>query len=168
MVRLLWLLLEEGKHVKGVQGVRLHNSDCQWYVLLKQCLLARSLFNLIIFPKDRSIRHVDTRDTSQNWLWKEYLLRIIFKSFVIGLPIIFFNLLQAQRMSRSSPGRWTIHVGVWVCQLSNQRLWKHVFQDLIDTWRFKSKYKAFREMDKAKKVPEWLSNELLKQCHWYY
>ena len=138
---------------------------CSWS---SAYLLARSLFNLIIFPKDRSIRHVDTRDTSQNWLWKEYLLRIIFKSFVIGLPIIFFNLLQAQRMSRSSPGRWTIHVGVWVCQLSNQRLWKHVFQDLIDAWRFKSKYKAFREMDKAKKVPEWLSNELLKQCHWYY
>ena len=29
MVRFLWLLLKEGKHVKGVQEVKLHNSDCK-------------------------------------------------------------------------------------------------------------------------------------------
>ena len=101
MVRFLWLLLKEGKHVKGVQEVKLYNSDCKWYVLLKQCLLARSLFHLIIFPKDRSIRHVDNRDTSQNQLCyisdknnklrrKECLLSDILKSVVIGLSMIFF------------------------------------------------------------------------------
>ena len=106
MVRFLWLLLKEGKHVKGVQEVKLYNSDCKWYVLLKQCLLARSLFHLIIFPKDRSIRHVDNRDTSQNRLCyisdknnklrrKEYLLRDILKSVVIGLTMIFFEALKA-------------------------------------------------------------------------
>ena len=106
MVRFLWLLLKEGKHVKGVQEVKLYNSDCKLYVLLKQCLPSRSLFNLIIFPKDRSIRHVDTRNTSQNRLCymfdknnklrrKEYLLRNILKSFVIGLTIIFFEALTA-------------------------------------------------------------------------
>ena len=29
MVRFLWLLLKEGKHVKGVQEVKLYNSDCK-------------------------------------------------------------------------------------------------------------------------------------------
>ena len=83
--------------------MKLCNSDCKLYVLLKQCLPSRSLFNLIIFPKDRSIRHVDTRDTSQNRLCyisdknnrvrrKEYLLRNILKSFVIRLTMIFLKL----------------------------------------------------------------------------
>ena len=92
--------------MKGVQEVKLYNSNCKLYVLLKQCLPSRSLFNLIIFPKDRSIRHVDTRNTSQNRLCymfdknnklrrKEYLLRNILKSFVIGLTIIFFEALTA-------------------------------------------------------------------------
>ena len=83
--------------------MKLYNSDCKLYVLLKQCLPSRSLFNLIIFPKDRSIRHVDTRDTSQNRLFymsdknnrvrrKEYLLRNILKSFVIRLTMIFLKL----------------------------------------------------------------------------
>ena len=86
--------------------MKLYNSDCKLYVLLKQCLPSRSLFNLIIFPKDRSIRHVDTRDTSQNRLCylsdknnrlrrKEYLLRNILKSFVIGLNMVFFEALTA-------------------------------------------------------------------------
>ena len=86
--------------------MKLYNSDCKLYVLLKQCLPSRSLFNLIIFPKDRSIRHVDNRDTSQNRLCyvsdknnnlrrKEYLLRDILKSVVIGLTMIFFEALTA-------------------------------------------------------------------------
>ena len=83
--------------------MKLYNSDCKLYGLLKQCLPSRSLFNLIIFPKDRSIRHFDTRDTSQNRLCymsdknnrvrrKEYLLRNILKSFVIRLTMIFLKL----------------------------------------------------------------------------
>ena len=71
-------------------------------------LLAQSLFNLIIFPKDRSIRYVGTGDTSQNRLCyisdknnkprrKEYLLRNILKSFVIGLTIIFLEALTAAK-----------------------------------------------------------------------
>ena len=168
MVRLLWLLLEEGKHVKGVQGVKLHNSDCQWYVLLKQCLLARSLFNLIIFPKDRSIRHVDTRDTSQNWLWKEYLLRNIFKSFVIGLPIIFLNLNRRN----VCPGvhlvdeRFMLEYEFVSCRIKG---YENMF---FRTWStlegLSQSTKPSGEVDKVKKAPEWLSNELLKQCHWYY
>ena len=86
--------------------MKLYNSDCKLDVLLKQCLPSRSLFNLIIFPKDRSIRHVDTRDTSQNRLCymsdknnrlrrKEYLLRNILISFVIGLTMICFEALTA-------------------------------------------------------------------------
>ena len=72
-------------------------------------LLAQSLFNLIIFPKDRSIRYVGTGDTSQNRLCyisdknnkprrKEYLLRNILKSFVIGLTIIFFGSFNSRNV----------------------------------------------------------------------
>ena len=68
--------------MKGVQEVKLYNRDCKLYVLLKQCLPSRSLFNLIIFPKDRSIRHVDTRNTSQNRLCYMFDSNIL-KSFVI-------------------------------------------------------------------------------------
>ena len=127
MVRFLWLLLKEGKHLKGVQEVKLYNSDCKLYVLLKQCLPSRSLFNLIIFPKDRSIRHVDTRYTSQNRLCymsdknnrlrrKEYLLRNILISFVIGLTMIFFEALTAATYVQEFI--WQMNDSCWSISLS--------------------------------------------------